>query len=190
MASFNDIKTRLNTQLRDSDGATFTDTEKIEALRTAIEETDVAVVEVNSSTLFTNGTRLYNLGANIDAVYNIEIDTANNGNLIPVERDGWDFIAPNLMFAPPLVSGIPTNSVLYITWLRKLTVDDDIPRLIENYVLNMAHYNVTQLLVRGKINRFLRNDVSMAELLQGGQAALRDAQRLKKKLPKYRFVVV
>lgn len=187
---FTDLKTRLNVELRDSDNATFTDAEKVEALTKAIEEEAVAVVEESNATTFTNGTRNYGLGPNIRQIYSIGIDPSNQGNPYPLDKESYDWTAPNLTFQAPYVQGIPTNTVLYIKWLRKLTIADDIPAQVYPYVLNQAVYYTTRLLLAGKINRFLRNDTSVSEILNAGQAAKQDALRLKKSLPAARFVSI
>jgi hypothetical protein len=185
---FTDLKVRLNKQLRDADNATFTDAEKTEALTDAIEESIVAVVELDSSKTFINGTRSYGLGANIKQVYNVSLDTGYNGNPTPLPGEVWDFLAPNLTFNQGLTGGTPTSMPLYIEWLRKLLVSDDIPAPFDKYVINQAVYNTTQILANGKVNRFLKNDVSLGDIITRGQVAQREANRLKKQLPAQRFV--
>jgi hypothetical protein len=190
MATLTDIKVRLNKKLRDADNGTFTDDEKIDAVTSAIEEGLVGVVEFDTSKTFVQGTRIYNLGNNIRAVYDIKMDTALTGNFRTISGDAYEYTVPNLRFRSRYSLNIPTGAVMEIAWFRKLTAADDIPDYAVPYVLKMAIYNTTQLLGAGKVNRFLRNDTSMGEILQFGAQQFREAERIKKTLPGRRFVKI
>lgn len=190
MASLIDIKVRLNKKLRDTDNATFTDDEKVEAITAAIEEGLVGVAEFDTSKTFTNGVRLYNLGNNIRAVYEIKLDTAQNGDFRSLTGDAYEYLVPYLRFRMKYAQSIPTGAVMEIAWFRKLTATDDIPDYAVPYVLKMAIYNTTQLLGAGKVNRFLRNDTSMGEILQFGAQQFKEAERIKKTLPGRRFIKI
>lgn len=187
---FTELKTRLAKDLSDTDNATFSDDEKTEALTKAIEESVVAVRETNTSSTFTLGTRDYTLADEVQAVYGVSIDITATGAPFPIDGNAWQFNPPNLTFRTEYATGIPTNAVLYIDWLRKLTIADDIPSQLVPFVLNQAIFNTTQMLLSRKINRFLRNDTTVAELLQAGQASGREANRLRKSLPARNFVEI
>lgn len=186
---FTEIKTRLAKELMDTDNATFTDDEKSEALTKAIEEELVAVREEDTLT-FTNGTRSYPMDENIRAVYSVGIDASGGTNPIPLDAEAYIFRYSSLVFSSRYIAGIPTNALLYVDQLRKLTVEDDIPPQILPYVLNQAIYYTTEFLATRKITRFLRNDTTMAEIIQRGQMAQREANRLRKALPARNFVEV
>lgn len=190
MASFLDIKTRLNTELGDSDNATFSDTEKNEALTRAFEDEMVAVIERDTSVVITNSLTDYTLLSSIRAIYEIKVDTDGTGNYRKLSAEAYDYIQPILELTYGYATALPSGSRLKITQLRKLGVNDDIPSKYVPYVLNQAIAETVAQLQNKKINRFLRNDTTMAELLQRGQTAERKAGQLKKLLPQRRFVKV
>lgn len=190
MALITDILTRLNIELRDTDNVTFSVLEKTEALTRAIEEEVVAVIEEDASTVLVQGGRTYPLNSQVRNVLGIDIDTGNTGLPIPLDAEAYTFIAPNLTLASSYINGLPAGSVLYINWLRKLITTDDFPAVLVPYILNKGIYYTTEELASGKVNRFLRNDTSLAEIIQRGNMALKAANDLKKSLPTRRYVRV
>ena len=187
--TFTDLLTRLNRELRDSDNNTFTEEEKVEALTRAVEDDAVCAVEIDTSNLFTMGTRDYPISDEIRQIYRMQL-IGSSGALTPFDNGGYSFVANTLTVDEKYVNSIPTGTTMRIEWARKLDVGDDIPDYLVPYVLNMGIYYTTEVLASGKVNRFLRNDVSLSEIQTRGAMALRQADKLRRALPTQRAVAV
>jgi hypothetical protein len=187
MASLSDIKTRLNTEIRDSTNNVFTDAEKIEAVTKAIEDELVFTNVEDSSQTIVYQQRSYSLDTSYKALWRVQADVVGDGFPVTLPMEGWEFLAPNLLIKRRYMN-LATGVKLYIIAAKKLAVADDIPQPLADYVLEMSIQNCNEFLSNIKVNRFLKNDTTMAELIARINLAERRIQRMRHTLRNQRGV--
>lgn len=179
MASSTDILGRMDTELRDSSNLAFTPDEKKEAYQRAIDDESVYAIVEDSDTNFEAGTRAYELDSSYKALLKVEADYIGDGFPVPVEGNWWSFTDGNLIFTRRAMN-IPDGTQLYLTVGQKLTVDDDVPDYLVAYVMNMAISYCAEFLANIKVNRFLKNDTTMGDLINRINLGETRAQMLKR----------
>lgn len=187
MAQLSDIQTRLNTEIRDSSDNVFSSAEKTEALTKAIEDELVFTNVEDTTQTIVFQQRKYTLDTSYKAVWSVEADLAGDGFPVPIPMEGWEFKAPYLIIKRRYMN-LAAGVQLYINAAKKLTTSDDIPLPLEDYVLELGIQNCAVLLADVKVNRFLKNDTTMAELVARINLAERRVQRLRHYLRNQRGV--
>lgn len=157
------LKTKLNTRLRDSDDRTFDDAEKVEAIEQAI--LDPYVVEIVRTTAATTAnTASYARPAGIDKVAWINIDMQGDGFEEPIDQGAWEEVGGNIIF-DRTYKGIPAGKTLLIYGEKKLTTSDTFKDNLQPYILELAHIWCLELLKSELATRFLKNDMTMSDLI-------------------------
>lgn len=181
--SYTQMYTRLNTWLRDGDDFTFSQVEKNEALGLAIDDPLVYVNDRDTSLSVTdNVTFSYQLPSGWTNVNNIAIDVYGDGSDKNIDRSAWWVTNGVLYFQRNYVISFPVGHSIILYGRHKLSNFDIIPNFLQEYVLCMAAANTIAYLRAGKTNRFLRNDVTMGEMLSSGQVYQARAAQLKRSL--------
>lgn len=181
MASKQDLIALLNTELRDSDNFTFTELEKEHAVERAIADEDVYYIDEERITI-TSVTPSYSLDSDIKAVFNVGID---NGDGFPTDlnAEAWSHAAGRgKLLINRAYKNIPAGQTLVLEVARKLDEDDDIPAPLSEFVLALAVVRTVDLLSNSKVNRFLKNDTTMGEIVAKRNNAERVVYDWRKKL--------
>lgn len=177
--------TELDTTLGDSGNVTFSSDEKKRAMTRAWNDSFVVQQGWDNSLTYRQGT--YQYDSPFDAVEDIYLSSQGVSipSNSPIDTSLWDLIAGEIQFNLKADNLIPDGSTLYIKGRYKLTVDDtlDTPSLQE-YVLALAGYNTLTLLSHKKANLFVKNDITMGELLSLRQQLLVDVKEARARLPK------
>lgn len=172
--------TTLNKRLDDADNFTFSNDEKTEALTEAFDDPYVMSEVYDTSTItFTTGTQVYDVSSIVDTVLAVSYDSDGDGFYDDLPGDAFEMVTETQIKLNTKVSGLKDGKVLAIKGLKKTTTDDNLPANLEDYVLKLGQLNCLYILMNKKVNRFLRNDTSMADI-----AAAID--RLEAKVREYR----
>lgn len=174
------LLTRLNTKLRDSTDRTFTSSEKQEFIAAAIDDDYVfKIVRDDTQVTVANQASYSMADLGISEVLAVFIDVLDNGYPELVSRDGYDVIDGVLYFEPSH-RAIPAGKTLIIVGKQKLTTSDTIPEFLQNYVLELALVQSYEELAHTYTTRFLKNDVTLGEILgaiRSMQAKIGDMRR-------------
>lgn len=168
--------TTLDTILGDSGNITFTPEEKTRAMTRAWKDQYVVNTIWDTSLSFTVNDYNYTLPATLTTVKDIYLSTSNTSSDFPdpISSDLWEVVNGVIQFQPAANSIIPTGYTLYIKGNYKITTSDTITSsALEEYVLSLAGVNTLTLLGFKKANLFLKNDLTMGELI----ALKRDLQQ-------------
>lgn len=163
--TYAEVLEQVNIALDDTDNFTFTPEEKQRALDSAFKDKYVTKKVYDSSTTYSQSTLVYALPATITTVNNIEYLYSTYAPE-PVGGDGWDVIDGYIHINKGYQYVIPNSSSLGIRGHYKYTTSDTITESnMEEYVITLARYNTLGLLGNKKVNRFIKNDATMNEII-------------------------
>lgn len=157
----------LNTTLGDSSDVTFTSAEKTRALTRAWNDQYVTTTIWDDTLTYSTGTYQYELDS-MTTLKDIYLSTTGTSQPMPDPIDGglWELIDGNIQFNSKADRIIPDGYILYLKGTYKLTVDDTLDNVnLQEYVLASAGVNTLTLLGFKKANLFVKNDITMAELI-------------------------
>jgi hypothetical protein len=160
------LSTRLSVLIRDPTNSTWSQIEVGEALAEAVDN-DQWLLQKRRDTTLTSiaGQSIYPLPSGFVSVDEMAIDFYNDGFGLPIDRTSWDTDDDNIYFQRR-VKNLPAGHTLIITGLYKLTSTDVIPPRYQNYVLHLAAISLLEMLTFSKTGKFLKNDTTMAEIMQ------------------------
>lgn len=159
----------LNIVLGDSGDVTFTPEEKERALTKAWNDPYVIRQVTDSTQTFSTSTANYTIPATMTSVTGVYISTSNSATSFPEEVGGdvWTQRGTTLSFGPNASRYITSGYTLYIRGNYKLNPSTDTLDTVDlqEYVISLAAYNTLALLGHKKANLFLKNDLTVAELI-------------------------
>src|SRR5882724_5397500 len=161
-ADYTAVKSRFNTRLSDTSNVTFSSAEKDEFLTKAYNDGYNYGVTRDTSLATSSGTYSYTLPTGITNVFELYIDMdGTNAFRHPIERADYDVISTTLYIR----STLPSGRALLLVGEKKYTTSDSMPDLNQDYVLELAHIEALKFLKSKLATRFLKNDITMAEIL-------------------------
>lgn len=158
----------LNIILGDTGNVTFTPEEKQRALTRAWNDQYVVGTVWDESLTFTVNDYNYTLPATLTTLKDIYLSASNTSSDFPepISSDLWELVDGIIQFSPKANSIIPTGYTLYLKGNYKYTTADTISNAgLEEYILSLAGVNTLTLLGFKKANLFLKNDLTMSELI-------------------------
>ena len=182
-----DTLDELNILLGDTGDVTFTPEEKERALQKAWNDSYVVRPARNATLTFTLGTYNQTLPSGLTTVTGIGLSPANNlTSDFPssISSDLYDVIDGVIYWKNGANGIIPTGYTLYLTGNYKLNYATDTlttPNLQE-YVIALAGVNTLTALSYKKANLFLKNDLSMSELISLRRELRQEVAELRGKL--------
>lgn len=177
----------LNIILGDSSNITFTTEEKERALTRAWRDQYVVNTVWDETLSFTTDDATYSLPATLTTLKDIYLSRSNTSQDFPEPIDSglWDVVDGVIRFAPVANRIIPSGHTLYLKGNYKITTDDTIDNVaLEEYVLSLAGVNTLTLLGYKKANLFLKNDLTMGELVQLRRDLQQDVREARLRLQK------
>ena len=158
--------TKLNVEIDDGDNFTFTQAEKERAVERAFRDRFVVEEVYDSSLTYDSSTQAYTLPTGMRNVIGISQDVNADGFDSGFSSEGYQIKAGQIHIDSDYKSTFSNGDTLYIWGWKKLTTSDSISdELLQEYVLKLAIYNPLEQLKLKAANRFLKNDVSITELL-------------------------
>lgn len=189
MATFTStqLKTRLNTKLRDSADRTFTSSEKDEFYTTACEDEYVYKIAQDTSLTVVAGSFSYAMPTGFTEVTDFGFDANGDGSVYYLDRNDWEVIDGNIILYR-MVTGLPTGATITVVGKQKLTDSDVIPDYLTSYLLELCLIEAFEELKTSLTTRFLKNDISMSEIIANIGTHERKAARLRASLPNRRAI--
>lgn len=186
--TFTDLKTRLNTWLRDTQNLTFTDDEKTEILKEAVADPFVSYPVRDTSLTTASNDYTYTLPTGVRDVFEIGLDMNSDGIFHIVNPDSYDIINGEIHFNDKT---IPSGITIQVVGNKKLDQDStDFPVQLQEYVLHLAMIAAFEMLKTSLTNRFLKNDMTMSDIIQSIATHQRRAEELRRSIVNQRLVTL
>lgn len=181
------LKAKFNTRLRDTSNITWSDTEKDDLLSAAILDQYVGtdVQDITLTTVDSQSTYV----SPVAEIYDMYLDKNDDGYPRPIPRNAYDLINGNIVFTRAY-KGLPAGHKLYINGFQKLTDSDSFPDLMQEYILNLAMCEAFRMLSTSLTSRFVKNDITQAEIMQKINQHAAEAARLRSQLINQRLVTL
>jgi len=181
MATYSEMLDRLDTMLSDANDRTYTSSEKEEFLNSAYNDPSVFEIVRDTSLTTTAGDPSYTVPATITEVLDILVDIAGDGYPQRIARNSYEVVGGTIYFDYTQKSMLD-GKTLTVIGKYKITPDDDLPSFLQEYVLHIASIYALEFLKNKFAGRFLKNDVSMTELIAALNTHRQRAAELKKNL--------
>jgi hypothetical protein len=187
MATYSEMLDRLNTMLSDASDRVYSSSEKGEFLKSAYN--DPLVFQIVRDTSLTTGTNDpdYTLPSTINEVLDVLVDVGGQGFPQRIDRSAWEVIG-NTLYLDYTQQYIPSGKTIVLIGKQKLTTSDNLPNFLQEYVLHLASIYALEFLKNKFAGRFLKNDVSMTELIAALNTHRQRVQELRKSLANRRSV--
>lgn len=180
-----DLLPQLNIELRDTDNFTFTVAEKTEAIRKSIEDDPMVYkIELDNSSTTSDG--VYTYDSPFITTLELGYDAVGDGTIEPLPRSAWEDIDGTIYI--DRTYGIPSGRKLYMKGVSPLTSTSNISQQLRSYIVANAVVRCVDMLMESKVNRFNRNDSTMAEMQMVRQNRLNEISRLRPRLRNKRSV--
>lgn len=182
---FSETLTELNIRIGDSENVTFTVEEKTSALQMAWNDNNV-VNTVWDSITFSAGTFQYAVPSTMDTVKDIYVRPGNSASAPPQKIDTtlYEVIDGNIQFRNNAARYLVDGYTYYVKGNHKIdyATDSLASTNLQEYVLALGGYNTLTLLGYKKANLFLKNDLTVPELIALKNNFAADVRRLRGKL--------
>jgi hypothetical protein len=163
---FSTAKVQLNLMLGDADNFTFTDDQKTQALTAAWNDSWVINPVWDISLTFSQSSYQNTLPSTITTVSDVYIQRASATFPEPISAELWEVVNGVLQWNNNAKLSIPDGTAIYIRGAYKLTTADSLTKVnLQNYVLANAGFITLKQLSFMRVNRFLRNDTTLGEIL-------------------------
>jgi hypothetical protein len=171
--TFADALVQLKLMTSQTTNFTFNDDELTQALTEAWQNTYVNNSLLDSTTSFTAGTFSYPVPTALTTVTDIFYKPTSTEPMTRISADLYTVINGTIQFLDNVTRWLDDTYTLYIKGRYKLTVSDSLQRDNQiNYVLSLAAFTLLKRLKYKSAFQFLKNDTTMAEIIN----AARDAQ--------------
>lgn len=184
--SVSQIKTRLNTKLSDDQDKTFTSSEKDEFLVSAYNDASNFIIDRDTSLTTVSQQYNYTLPTGFTAPTDIFIDLDSDGVGYKIPTNQYNVINGVVYFSNSL--SLTPNCTLILFGKNKLDTTDSLPDFLQDYVLTLAQIEAYEFMKNKYSTRFLKNDVSMGELVTSLNQLEQKAEMLRKNLNNRRVV--
>lgn len=184
--NFDDTLDEMNITLGDSNNVTFTPEEKLRALQKAWKDPYVSNEVWDTTLSFDMNTYQYAKPATLDTITGIYIRPTGGTDSEPanIGSNLWSVVGSNIQFSSGANNIIPQGFGLFIKGRKRLDYDSDTitDPTVQEYVIALGAYNTIPALMYKKANLFLKNDVTMAELIALKRELSTDISRLRGQL--------
>ena len=184
--SFSQMLDRLDTKLSDSTDKTFTSSEKTEFLTSAYENVEVNFIGRDTSLTTVSNQYDYAVPATMTEITDIFVDTLGDDVGYAVPRNSYDIIDGYIYFSNTL-SLVPSKTII-LFGKKQVEITDTMPDFLQTYVLTLAQIEAYEFMKNKYATRFLKNDVSMGELISSLGQLEQKAAGLRKNLANRRVV--
>jgi hypothetical protein len=179
---YSDLLARFqNIWLRDPTLLTWTADEVGDFLISAFNDPYLYIIDYDSSTVTVAQQPQYTVPSQFLNVTDILIDAAGDGYWVPIDPSAYTIINGLVIFNR-YYKQMPGGKTLVFFGTRQLTVNDSIPVTYQEYILHMATAEAFEVLKTSLTSRFVKNDITMAGLIQSIETHRQRADELKQKL--------
>ena len=153
------LETKLQTLVRDTGESFWSSGEYTEVLTEAIEDPSLAIIAEDSTLTSVASTQDYTIPSTIDKVVDVYI--ASGTVKCKVNPEEWEQINTTLRF--PFLP--PATGTITLVGIKKSGTGDSLPEEFGNFVINKAAALLYGILLHKYLTGFLRNDVTLAEIM-------------------------
>lgn len=176
-----EIKTRLNTWLRDAEDRTFTSAEKDEIYISALRDPYVYKIAKDASLTTSSTSYTYAIPSGFsDSLVSVGYDDGT-GAPYWISHDLWSVIDGNIEIDHGI--RLPDSKAMTIVGKSKIGDADSVPEYLVEYILHLCMVEAFELLKTSLTTRFLKNDISMSEIIASTNTHQRKALELRSQLP-------
>lgn len=188
---FQDFLNELNNILGDSNNFALSNDQKTQNLTQAFND-NYAVTQVwDSSLTFSINQYKYPLPADITVVNDVYLERDVSQFPEYIDRGLWEVIGGNLQFNNIAHWTIPDTYPLWLSGWYKVQKTDTITDVnLQNYILALAGWLCLRNLTYIKLNSFLRNDTTIAELINARREMFGDVTEYRRQLSDVGFVAI
>lgn len=186
--TISDLLITLNTELSDTANTTFTAAEKTQFLTKAINDPYVYSVTRDTSLTTLASTYSYTAPTGLDAIFELGLNIDGDGIFHQVPREDYDLINGVIYFN---TNSLPTGKTIQIVGKSKLTtVTSDFPTKVQDYIIELSIVNAFEFLKTKLTTRFLKNDMTMADIINSISTHKQRAAELRQALINQRLVTL
>lgn len=178
--TYAEAQTLLDIDLNDSDNFTFTPEEKQSALRQAWNDPYNIATAWDESLTYDQSTYQYAKPATIKNVKSLAYKTTSEPFPVRLDSGSWETVGSNIYLTPEIRYDIPQGATLIIRGNNPIATTSDVADDRQEYVLKVARYNLLSMLGGKKVNKFLQNDTTTAEIMAMRQTLEREIAQMRK----------
>lgn len=162
-----DFLTQLNLMLNDGNNFALSVDQKNLNIQTAMQDQYAVTPVWDNSLTFSISQYQYALPATVTTVSDVYLERDVSQFPEAVSRELWEVVAGNLQFNNIAHWTIPDTYPLWLKGYYKVKVTDNVTdTALQNYILSLAGWLSLRSLSYTKLTTFLRNDTTIAELIQ------------------------
>jgi hypothetical protein len=177
-ANFTAMKARLNLRLRNTNNRILSDPEVVEVLSNAYYDPFVYQISRDSSTTSVANQAQYQVPQVLDQVLDLFLDTNSDGYGDHIDGSAWEQMGDQIYFQRNHKGLLPGHPLIMVG-IQRFSVNSLIPTLLQDYVLTIAEIGAVDMFRAGYAGFFLKNSVSMAELISHLGTLRQEAERLR-----------
>lgn len=184
-----DFENELNRNLNDSANFTFTSDQKADALTRAFNDSYAVLPVWDNSLTFSISVYQYTLPATITTVSDVYLERDVSQFPEAISRELWEVINGKLQFNNIAHWTVPDTYPLWLKGYYKVKTTDTINDVnLQQYILALAGWNLLKTLTFTKLGSFLRNDTTVAELLNSRREMLNDVMQWRQQIGGVDFI--
>lgn len=188
---FNDFFNDLNNILGDTNNFALSITQKTQNLTQAFNDKYAVTPVWDNSLTFSINTYQYALPADITTVSDVYLERDVSQFPEYIGRDLWEVINGNLQFNNIAHWTIPDQYPIWLKGYYKVQTTDTINDVgLQNYILSLAGWYCLRNLTYTKLGSFLRNDTTIAELLNSRKEMFSDVMEFRRQLSGNDFIAL
>jgi hypothetical protein len=170
------LETKLQTIVRDTTESIWSSGEFTEVLTEAIEDPALSIYAEDSTLTALASTQDYVIPSTVDKVEDVYI--ASGTVKCRVNPELWEQVNTTLRFVPLP----PSTGTITLVGLKKSASGDTLPNEFGNFVLYSAAMKLYEILLHQFATRFLKNDLTLAEISSSIDRFERKADRERSRL--------
>lgn len=188
---FTDFQNELNLLLGDTSNFALSSDQKSQNLTQAFNDQWAVTPVWDNSLTFSINSYQYPLPADITTVSDVYLERDVSQFPEFIGRDLWEVIAGNLQFNNMAHWTIPDTYPLWLKGYYKVKTTDTINDVgLQNYILALAGWLCLRNMTYIKINSFLRNDTTIAELLNTRKEMFADVMEWRRQIKGLDFIAL
>lgn len=179
--TYAEAQDELDIDLNDSDNFTFTPEEKQRALTQAWDDPYNVTQVWDETTTYDNSTYQYAKPSGITNIKSVYYKTTSEPFPVRIDSGSWETVGSNIYITPEARYTIPQSATLIFRGTNPIATTADVADDKKEYVLKVARYNLLSMLGGKKVNKFLQNDTTTAEIMAMRQTLEREIAQMRKR---------
>lgn len=157
--------TRFNKRMRDTEDRTFTSSEKDEFYASALDDPYCTKLSRDDSLTVVANQSVYTMPTGfVGNLTDIGYDVNNYGYTHYLDRQAFEVVDDQLIFHYSY-QNLPAGKTLYLIGQKKLATSDNVPEYLVPYIIELMSIEAFETLKSGLTTRFLKNDITMSEII-------------------------